>query len=85
MHTSIVQARRAEKQSEGKSTADTLLISGEPLLSLETDHGGAGRDAACSACFSKYLQFPLNNWQQLQTRYPESFWRIKQSFIEKGK
>ena len=27
----------------------------------------------------------LNHWQQLQTRYPESVWRLKQSCIEKGK
>jgi len=26
----------------------------------------------------------LNNWHQLQTRYPQSLWRIKQSFIEKS-
>jgi len=26
----------------------------------------------------------LNNWQQLQTRYPNSIWRLKQSFVEQG-
>ena len=25
----------------------------------------------------------LNHWRQLQTQYPESVWRLKQSFIEK--
>jgi len=25
----------------------------------------------------------LNNWGQLQTQYPDSVWRLKQSFIEK--
>ena len=24
----------------------------------------------------------LDNWHQLQTRYPDSLWRLKQSFIE---
>jgi TolA-binding protein len=26
----------------------------------------------------------LDNWHQLQTRYPESLWRLKQSFVEKA-
>lgn len=26
----------------------------------------------------------LDNWRQLQTRYPASIWRVKQSFIEEG-
>jgi TolA-binding protein len=26
----------------------------------------------------------IDNWRQLQTRYPESLWRLKQSFVEKG-
>jgi TolA-binding protein len=25
----------------------------------------------------------LDNWHQLQTRYPESLWRLKQAFVEK--
>ena len=25
----------------------------------------------------------IDNWRQLQTRYPESLWRLKQSFVEK--
>ena len=26
----------------------------------------------------------LDNWRRLQTRYPDSIWRVKQSFIEEG-
>jgi len=26
----------------------------------------------------------LNNWHQLQTQYPDSLWRLKQSFVEKA-
>ena len=26
----------------------------------------------------------MDNWRQLQTRYPKSLWRLKQSFVEKG-
>jgi TolA-binding protein len=26
----------------------------------------------------------IDNWRALQTRYPESLWRLKQSFVEKG-
>jgi hypothetical protein len=26
----------------------------------------------------------LDNWRRLQTRYPDSIWRVKQSFMEEG-
>jgi hypothetical protein len=26
----------------------------------------------------------LDNWRRLQTRYPDSIWRVKQSFLEEG-